>query len=229
MDMLRGKSGRRLFSLALAVAVVAALGRIYLVNIRPNLVLKRFGVVDPQKVYRSGQLTVAGFNELHEKYGIKTIIDLGSTIHSDPVGERRNQRTADALGIKRYVMYLYGDSTGNPNYYIQALRLASDPANQPVLVHCGAGTERTGLFSLLYRAEHLHVPVEEGFKEAQAYGHNAKRTPQVRQMMDTYARAILDHYEHGGQISDGQIKPLPDPVPGSPLDNRTPLQAALPR
>lgn len=208
---------RRFIALLIIAALIAIGARVYAVNIRPNLIPKRFGIVEDHKVYRSGQLTVAALDKVHNQYGIRTIIDLGSTIHSDPAGERRNQRAADALGIKRYVMNLYGDSTGNPNYYIQALRLASDPANQPVLVHCGAGTERTGLFALLYKAEHLGVPMEDGFKEAQAYGHNPGRTPQVRRMMDTYARAILDHYERGGQINDGQVKPLPDPIPNPPL------------
>jgi protein tyrosine/serine phosphatase len=205
--------------LLLGAVAIALAGRVFAVNIRPNLVPKRFGVVDPQKVYRSGQLTVAALDEIHEKYGIRTIIDLGSTIHDDAAGERRNQRTADALGIKRYVFALNGDSTGNPNAYIQALRLASDPANQPVLVHCGAGTERTGFFCMLYKNANMGVPLEEGFEEAQAFGHNPRRTPQVKQMWYQYAKAILDHYKRGGQISDDRYKPLPEPVPGSPIDH----------
>ncbi len=210
---------RRRFTILLVVFAAAAIaGRVYILNIKPNLFPKRFGVVEEAKVYRSGQLSVAALDSIHEKYGIRTIIDLGSTIHGDPAGERRNQRAADALGIKRYVFHLQGDSTGNPNEYIQALRLAADPANQPVLVHCGAGTERTGLLCLLYKNEFQHVPLEEGFKEAQAYGHNPSRTPQMHEMMEKYAAPILEHFRRGGQISEGAVKPLPDPRPGSPLD-----------
>jgi len=206
----------------LVVLVAAVSMRLYYVGVWRNVSPKRFGVVEAGKVYRSGQLTPAAFKDLHDRYGIKTVIDLGSTIHSSAEGEHRNQRTADALGMKRYVMNLYGDSTGNPNYYIQALRLASDPANQPVLVHCGAGTERTGLFCILYKNEHLGTPLDEGFKEAQAYGHNPVRTPQLIEMMQTYSSSILDHYRRGGQIESDQIKALPEPVPGSPLDRFSP-------
>lgn len=213
---------RRWTILLVAVAIAAICGRIYVVNVKPNLFPKRFGVVDAGKVYRSGQLSVAALDSIHERYGIRTVIDLGSTIHGDAAGERRNQRTADALGIKRYVFRLNGDSTGNPNEYIQALRLATDPANQPVLVHCGAGTERTGLLCLLYKNEVLGVPLEEGFKEAQTYGHNPHRTPQMHEMMDTYAAPILDRFRHGGQITDGAVKPVPEPEPGSPLDKKLP-------
>ncbi len=119
--------------------------------------------------------------------------------------------------MKRYVFHLQGDSTGNPNEYIQALRLATDPKNQPVLVHCGAGTERTGLFCLLYKNQVQGVPLEEGFKEAQSFGHDPRRTPQVRQMMEKYAAPILDHMRNGGQINEGAVQPLPDPVPCPPL------------
>src|SRR5689334_6639670 len=117
---------RRRFTIVLLVLAAAAIaGRVYVLNIKPNLFPKRFGVVEQGKVYRSGQLSVAALNSVHEQYGIRTIIDLGSTIHGDPTGERRNQRAADALGIKRYVFHLQGDSTGNPNEYVQALRLTA--------------------------------------------------------------------------------------------------------
>ncbi len=205
-------------ALAVLLTAIVALGaaRAAYVGVRPNLVPKRFGVVDAGKVYRSGQLTPGAFEDVVTRYGIRTVIDLGSTIHGQAEGEARNQRTADAMGVKRYVMSLYGDSTGNPNYYIQAIRLASDPANQPVLVHCGAGTERTGLFCILYRSFAQGVPMEEGFREAQSYGHNAQRTPQVRQMMERYGAEILTHVRDGGQIESPESPVLPDPVPAPP-------------
>lgn len=212
------QSRRRFTILLVVIALAAIAGRVYVANIRPNLIPKRFGVVDEGKVYRSGQLSTAAFHTLHERYGIRTVIDLGSTIHNDPVGERRNQRTADALGMKRYVFHLQGDSTGNANEYIQALRLAADPANQPVLVHCGAGTERTGLFCLLYKNQFQGVPLEEGFKEAQTFGHDPRRTPQMHEMMVKYAAPILEHLRTGGQINDGVVTPLPEPKPAAPLN-----------
>jgi protein tyrosine/serine phosphatase len=200
-----------------AVIAAAVVARFTYKDLRPNILPKRFGVVDVGKVYRSGQLTPEAFREVCREYDIRTVIDLGSKIHDDPQGEIRNQRAADAVGVTRYVFRLYGDATGNPNAYIQALRLASDPAKQPVLVHCGAGTERTGLFCILYKNLHLGTPIEEGFAEAVSYGHNPRRTPQMRQVMDNDRDQILDHVKRGGQIEAIDIPMLPEPVAGSPL------------
>jgi protein tyrosine/serine phosphatase len=205
---------RRLRTALIAACVVALGARFVYSGVRPNISPKRFGVVEAGRVYRSGQLTPAAFESVIKEHGIRTVIDLGSTIHGNTAGEARNQRTADSLGVKRYVFRLFGDATGNPNAYIQALRLAADPAHQPVLVHCGAGTERTGLFCILYKHLHLGTPLEEGFTEATTYGHNPRRTPQMRQMMDTWSGPILEHARQGGQIDTAEFDPLPDPVPG---------------
>jgi len=212
---------RRAVIIVCAITAAAIAGRFTHKNLRPNLAPKRFGTVEPGKVFRSGQLAPEAFREVVAAHNIRTVIDLGSEIHDDPEGEVRNQRSADALGLNRYVFRLYGDATGNPNSYIQALRLASDPANQPVLVHCGAGTERTGLFSILYKNLHLGTPLDEAFAEAVRYGHNPRRTPQMRQVMDAFTTSILDHVRRGGQIVTGDITPLPEPVAGSPLIHAT--------
>ena len=206
---------RRLAWIVLAAALAVVAARYTYTGVLPNLVPKRFGVVDPGKVYRSGQMTPGAFEDVVRRYNIRTVIDLGSTIHGQTEGELRNQRAADSVGVKRYVMKLYGDSTGNPNYYIQALRIASDPANQPVLIHCGAGTERTGLACLLYKHMHLGVPLEEGFKEAVMYGHRPRRTPQMHDMMDRYSAEIIRHVREGGQIAGPEAPALPEPVPAS--------------
>lgn len=212
-EMSARRRARRL-SIILTTLLAVALGaRFAYTGVVPNLFPKRFHTVDPGKVYRSGQLTPAAFESVIREHKIRTIIDLGSTIHGQAPGERRNHRAAEALGVTRYVFHLYGDSSGNPNEYIQALRLASDPANQPVLIHCGAGTERTGFACLLYKAHHFGTPIDEGFREAQSVGHNPRRTPMLRTMIDKWVNPILVHLREGGQIQSTDFPTLPDPVP----------------
>ena len=113
-----------------AIACVALMVPAWKEIIRPNLFPKRFSVVTPGKVYRSGELTPSALARVVKENNIKTIVDLGA-FRDDAEGEERERRTADAIGVKRYQMFLYGDATGNPNYYLQALRIMSDPANQP--------------------------------------------------------------------------------------------------
>jgi hypothetical protein len=194
--------------------IIAVLGAVWLwdAGIKGNLVPKNFGVVDEGRVYRSGQLTPAAMRSIKEKYKIKTVVDLGS-YEPGTRGDRRNQRVADALGITRYVLDLEGDSTGNPNYYLQALRIISDPANQPALVHCGAGSERTGCVALLYDNLQKGVPLEDGLKGAREFRHNPRRNPHLAETVTRWAGPIIGAYRSGGPV-DG-AEPLPEPEPAA--------------
>ncbi len=115
----------------IGLAIVVALGvAAWFVNARPNLFPKNFGEVDPGKVYRSGQLTPEAFRRVVEEHQIKTIIDLGSG-KDDPAVEKLNASVATSLGVKRCVGALEGDGTGNPNWYVWALRLAREDSQAP--------------------------------------------------------------------------------------------------
>lgn len=204
-------SGRRGFvRLLVIVAVAFAAVGIYRGGIKGNLSPKNFGVVDDGRIYRSGQLTPGAMRVVAEKYKIKTVIDFGS-YEPHERGERRNQQVAEALGLTRYVMDLEGDATGNPNYYAQALRLMTDPANQPVLVHCGAGSERTGCAVILYDNLVHGTPLDEGLKAAQEHKHNPRRNPHLARVVEKWAQPILEAYRQGGPVAGAE--PLPEPMP----------------
>ncbi len=207
------RTGRLAIVLVALVAAVAGGAWLYRYAVRDNLFPKNFGVVEQGKVYRSGKLTPAAFRTIHAEHGIRTIIDLGAWgAGSD--GDRREQRTAEALGIERYRFELVGDGTGNPNHYVHTLRLLTDPAKQPVLVHCGAGAERTGIAVMLYRSVTVGTPIEQAYEEAKRYGHDPERNPRLREVLDRYAQPILDAYRAGTQIAvPGEVEPVPDPVP----------------
>lgn len=202
-----GRGAARVLSLAVVVLLGVLLWR-YVVAI--NVLPENFGTVEPGKIYRSGKMTPAALAAVHRKHGIRTIIDLG-TYEPGSVEERREQRTAEELGIRRYVFDLEGDATGNPNAYVQALRLMSDPELQPVLVHCGAGTERTGCAVVLYRRIVQGADIVKAFEEAQAFGHDPTRNPWVFKVLLEYRLAIEEAFQAGGQIPG--VPALPEPVP----------------
>lgn len=207
--------GRQTLILALAVALAAFL---YVEVVRPNLVPKNFGVIEQGRVYRSGQLTPAAMRRIVEREHIKTEIDLGSYWDggrlADPAGEARNQRAAEAMGVTRYVMPLVGDGTGNVNWYIHALRIMNDPSKQPVLVHCGAGSERTSVAAILYEQLRTGSPDNAtGVEQARKFRHNPRRNPHVREVLDAYGAEILRCVRQGGQLSAFESIPSPKPVP----------------
>jgi tyrosine-protein phosphatase SIW14 len=202
---------RRGSTTALIVVLLSALGMglTFKPAVRENVIPKNFGVVEEGRVYRAGQVSPAAMRRLHERFGFRTVIDLGS-FERESRGERRNQRIAESLGVTRYRFDLIGDATGNPNAYVQALRIMTDPANQPVLVHCGAGSERTGCAVLLFENLMHGVSLEEGLKGAERFKHRPHRNPRLREVVEQYGVAIIESYRNGMPIAG--VDPLPDPV-----------------
>lgn len=188
-------------SLAVA-AVVAGAGVLWAEGIWPNVAPKNFGVahVDHERqIYRSGELTVAATAKVVERYRIRTIVDLGTHEPGTPE-ERIAQKTAEALGVTRHRFDLEGDATGDPNDYVEALRILTDPAAQPVLVHCGAGAERTGCIVALYRQIEQGWDEDLAYQETKNYRHSSDRNPRLRHVMDFYGGAIIEAFNEGGQV-----------------------------
>lgn len=135
---------------------------------------KRLRAVAPGKLYRSGQMTVEGFTDAVERYGIKTIVNVQDELPDPPIqkstfdrGVVGEQELCRRLGV-RYV-HLAPDLRSDrnnpeatPEVITQWLAVIDDPANYPILLHCRAGLHRTGVLSAVYRMEY------EGWDHASA-------------------------------------------------------------
>ena len=193
----------RLIVIALLVTL-AAVGYRNLVH--PNIFPKRFGVVVPGSIYRSGKLTTAALTKVVRENDIKTVVDLGAWVEDTPENQRANAReqaTSDALGVERHVFQLIGDATGDPKQYAEALKIVLDPANQPVLVHCGAGTERTGCLVAMYRMYHDGLSLDEAYAEAEKAGHSGGRNPHLRGVLEKWSGPVLESVRTGEPIRAG--------------------------
>ena len=168
----------------------------------PQIAPKNFGVVQidgERQIYRSGELTVSATEKVVERFGVRTVIDLGAHEPGTPE-ERIAQKTADALGVRRIRLDLEGDATGDPNAYVEALRIMTDPAAQPVLVHCAAGSERTGCLVAMYRQIEQGWEEDLAYSETRRYRHSPQRNPRLREMLDRYTDDVARSLQTGEPI-----------------------------
>lgn len=110
-----------------------------------RIIPKRFGVVEQGRIFRSGQLSAALVKKVLVKHNIRVIIDLGA---DDPKNsdKQAEKQVASELGIDLLRFPLRGNGTGDVNEYAGAIAAidSAEKNNTPVLVHCSAGTQRTG-------------------------------------------------------------------------------------
>ena len=179
--------------LRLVVIVLVVAGVIYgIKKTRYQFIARNFGVVEAGEIYRSGRLTPRMFRKKVGENEIKTVLDLGAYLPGSPE-DLREQELSEELGAERYRFQLDGDGTGNPNCYVQALRLMSDPEAQPILIHCAAGAQRTGVLVLLYRHIIQGEDIAEAYPESFQYKHKPDEWPllaYVAQWNDEIAHSL---------------------------------------
>jgi len=92
-------------------------------------------------LYRGAQPTSAGFQELR-KLGVKTVLNVAGGAGDDGLIEK------DSLKLFHVPMRAWGL---RDDLVLQALRVMTDPANRPLIIHCQHGADRTGALVALYR------------------------------------------------------------------------------
>ena len=137
------------------------------------------------QAYRSNQPDPSRIAQLKTLYGIKTIINLrgaepGSKWYDDEVA------ASTALGIQ-HADYAMSSRKQLSKEQTRALIALMQQAEKPVLLHCKAGSDRTGLAAALYIA----AVAKGGERKAEgqmsiAYGHFALPFSPTRAMDDTF-------------------------------------------
>ena len=132
-----------------------------------------FHVVSPG-VWRSSQPSEE-FLIMLKNYGLKTIVNLR---RSKSINEQEG-RFAKNSGIAYYYFPMEARKKQDRKVLEKILRVINDSSNQPVLIHCQAGKDRTGLISALYKLEFMNADFDDVHKEMLLYGYDEKAFPEI--------------------------------------------------
>ena len=144
-------------------------------EVRPRVFPKRFGEVVQDTIFRSGRIHPDIYFSVLKENKIDTIISL---TEKKPNHQWQDQEIeiANKLGIPIHRFPLKGDGTGNPAEYQKALvKLKQEEnAGRKILLHCAAGTNRTGGAVFLYRTIFERVTDERALSEMKHYDFSLK-------------------------------------------------------
>lgn len=109
-----------------------------------------FHVVVPGEVYRAAQMDTEDLALWRKEYGIASVLNLRGAQENAP-WYREERAGAEALGIQHIDFGMSDAEELTPDQVRALIRVMRD-APKPLLIHCRAGADRTGLASALYVA-----------------------------------------------------------------------------
>ena len=138
---------------------------------------RNFRVVEAGVLYRSGQMSQAGFERVCRERGIRTVVKLREASgDKDESADLAQQRFCQdhSIGFYRFPQAdwspVNGVIPGHANVRRFVEMMADPTVPKPVLVHCFAGIHRTGPLVAAYRMEFAGWSNEEAIVEMTGMG-----------------------------------------------------------
>lgn len=119
-----------------------------------------FHTVIPGQVYRCAQPKVQQLAQIKSKYGIRSVLNLRSIHSSSPIYQAE-ARACRSLGIRLFHLRMSAKKFPSIKQLKQLVNLLQK-ASKPMLIHCKAGADRTGLASAIVLILHNYpIPAIE--------------------------------------------------------------------
>jgi protein tyrosine/serine phosphatase len=143
--------------------------------------IENFGRVT-DRYFRGEQPDTRQFEAL-AALGVKTIVDLRRW-HVQ--AEEKKVRAAGMRFVSVPLSAKVPPSDADIRRFLEAV---SDPANQPVFVHCEAGRDRTGAVTAIYRLTYDHWSLKRAVSEMRQYGfHDGNDV--LKEYVEQYAQRL---------------------------------------
>lgn len=147
-----------------------------------------FGVVEAGRIYRSGRLRLPQLAEAIQRYGLRAVVNLSH--HADDRDDRAEEALVREMGLRYVKVRWAGNGVVPLDSLHWAADLLSDPANQPVLVHCVTGTNRTGAAVAAFRILKAGWSRPRVREEMERYGYDPGETGELDGRLDALAMSL---------------------------------------
>ena len=150
-----------------------------------DLAHDNFHTVQEGRLYRSGQIPRARIAAYLQEYGIKTIINLRSPAENAVCcwGEKGAAKSCHASVVH---VPMSAGKMSTPQE-INELLAAFDKAQEPLLIHCSQGINRTGEACALWLLEKCGATNAQALEMFDAkYGYNKKSRPEKYQLIESW-------------------------------------------
>jgi len=151
---------------------------------------RAFHVVEPARLYRSGQPTPEQLTNVIKEYGIHTVINLCAPRAADYVDD---VPTARAYGVRVVSLPISSVKLLTDEQLATLRRTYEDPRNYPILVHCEAGHARTGVAVALWRIERQGWDPAKAVEEMTASGYPIRdKNSEMREVLTHWRSPAAD-------------------------------------
>ncbi len=192
----------------LIIVFVVAVVLLWEEVLEDRVIPKRFGQVVPGLLCRSGYISEPLIEKVLTKHKIDLIVDLTNDVPEDKRKQAEKEIAAE-LGVEIQRYPLAGNGTGDFDTYADAVVAVTRSVQdqRPTLVHCAAGSQRTGGVVAYYRLLVEGKSPEFVIKEMKKYDWEEEDVD------------LLNYVnEHMAQMAEvlkqnGLIETIPDPLP----------------
>lgn len=146
--------------------------------------IDNFGRIDAH-FYRGAQPKDHDYGDL-AAIGIKTLINLTSDDR-----DANEEALARKAGMRYVQIPMTTHRVPTAGELAQFLRVVSDPASQPIYVHCVGGKHRTGVMTAVYRMTHDKWTADQAFREMKKYRFGADFLhPEFKEFVYSYGSQL---------------------------------------